>query len=297
MTDFETAERASKGSLRETLRSLRAAFAGAYSLQPALFVVAAGAVVLALIEVIPLMRSNVLYAAVAATFFLILGCVLYAKKGVVEAMVTFALGMFTAFTVPWNRSYFIIFAIVTLLFVVIIILLSSIKLAAAIQSTMTMAANFYINQDYEHNLRKLSAVRTSSTFQGTLLPTDRADAILFFAQRKVPIELMTELIHNVDQICTVTRVNQVKIETMLYKMYQATDAQEDVATHLALLQNYLLEGPASTEELVDSFIHTAFFVQDKPMQFGEFLAILAEGIARGYNQERLYLYIEQAQSG
>jgi hypothetical protein len=294
MPDFETAERASKGSLRETSRSLRAAFAGAYSLQPALFAVATGIVVIALIEVIPLMRSDVLYAAVAAAFFLILGCVLYAKKGVVEAMVTFALGMFTAFTVPWNRSYFIIFAVATLLFVVLIILLSSIKLAAAVQSTMTTAANFYSHQDHEHNLQELKAVNASSTFQGTLLPTDRADAILFFAQRKVPVEIMKELIRNVDQICTVTQVNQVKIETMLYKMYQATVAQGDLQAHLALLQNYLLEGPASTEDLVDSFIHTAFFVQDKPMRFDEYLTTLADGIARGYNQERLYLHIEQA---
>lgn len=294
MPDFETAERAAKGSLRETSRTLRAAFSGAYSLHPALFAVTAGIFILALIEVIPLMQSDVLYAAVAAAFFLILGCVLYAKKGVVEAMVTFALGMFTAFTVPWNRSYFIIFAIATLLFVVLIILLSSIKLAAAVQSTMTMAANFYSHQDHERNLQELNAVKASSTFQGTLLPTDRANAILFFAQRKVPIEIMKELIRNVDQICTVTQVNQVKVETMLYKMYQAAATQEDIGTHLVLLQNYLLEGPASTEELVDSFIHTAFFVQDKPMKFDEYLAALADGIARGYNQERLYLRIEQA---
>jgi len=293
MPDFETAERTSKGSLRETSRALRAAFAGAYSLHPALFVVAAAVTILALIEVIPLMRSDVLYAAVAAAFFLILGCILYAKKGVVEAMVTFALGMFTAFTVPWNRSYFIVFAIATLLFVVLIILLSSIKLAAAVQSTMTMAANFYIHHDHERNLRELNTVRASSTFQGTLLPTDRANAILFFAQRKVPIEIMKNLIHYVDQICAVTQVNQVKVETMLYKMYQAMGAQGDLQSHLTLLQNYLLEGPASAEELVDSFIHTAFFVQDKPMQFDEYLTVLADGIARGYSQEQLYLYIEQ----
>ena len=263
-------------------------------MHPALFVVTAGIFILALIEVIPLMRSDVLYAAVAAAFFVILGCVLYAKKGVVEAMVTFALGMFTAFTVPWNRSYFIIFAIATLLFVVLIILLSSIKLAAAVQSTMTMAANFYSHQDHERNLKELKAVNDSSAFGGTLLPTDRANAVLFFAQRKVPIEIMKNLIHNVDQICTVTQVNQVKVETMLYKMHQATVAQGDLQAHLKLLQNYLLEGPASAEELVDSFIHTAFFVQDKPMQFDEYLNVLSDGIARGYNQERLYLHIEQA---
>jgi hypothetical protein len=294
MPDFETAERTSKGSLRETLKALRAAFAGAYALHPALFVVVAAVFILALIQVIPLMHSTVLYAAVAAAFFLILGCVLYAKKGAVEAMVSFAVGMFTAFTVPWDRSYFIIFAIAILIFVVLIILLSSIKLAAAVQSTMTMAANFYTYQDHERNLRELKDVNASNTFGGTLLPVDRANAVLFFAQRKIPAEVMKKLIRNVDQICTVTQVNQVKIETMLYKMYQATVAQGDVDEHLTLLQNYLLEGPASAEELVDSFIHTAFFVRDKPMQFGEYLAVLADGIAKGYNQERLYLHIEQA---
>jgi hypothetical protein len=222
MPDFEKAEQSSKGSLRETLRSLRAAFGGAYALHPALFVAVAVVFVLALIKVIPILHSNVLYAAVAAAFFLILGCVIYAKKGAVEAMVSFAVGMFTAFTVPWDRSYFIIFAIAILLFIVLIILLSSIKLAAAIQSTMTMAANFYTHQDHERNLRELKAVNSSGTFGGTLLPVERAKAVLFFAQRKVPVEIMKELVRYVDQISTVTQVGQVKIETMLYKVYQTT---------------------------------------------------------------------------
>jgi len=274
---------------------LRAASAGAYALHPALFAVAAVIIVLALVQVVPLMHSAVLYAAVAAAFFLILGCVLYVKKGALEATVTFALGMFTAFTVPWNRSYFIVFAVAILLFVILIIVLSSIKLAAAKQSTMTMAATFYTHQDHEHNLRELNEVYASNDYGGVMMPEDRAKAVLFFAQRKIPIGIMKTMIRNVDQISTVTQVDQVKVETLLYKMYQATTDSADVDVHLKLLQNYLLQGPASVEELVDAFIHTAFFVQDKPMPFERYLAVLTDGMARGYGQERLYLYIEQAQ--
>jgi hypothetical protein len=61
------------------------------------------------------------------------------------------------------------------------------------------------------------------------------------------------------------------------------------------VQNYLLEGPASPEELVDAFIHTSFFVLDKHMSFGAYLSALTDGIAKGYNQERLYLHIEKIQ--
>ena len=241
------------------------------------------------------MHSTVLYATIAAALFLILGCILYAKKGALEATVTFALGMFTAFTVPWDRAYFIVFVVTILLFIVLIIVLSSIKLAAAKQLTMTLAANFYSHQDHAGSLRELNDVYSSNDYGGSMLPKDRAQAVLFFAQRKIPADIMKDLIRNVDQISTVTQVDEAKIETLLYKMYQATTDKKDIDANLKLIQNYLLEGPASVEELVDAFIHTAFFVQDKPLPFERYLAILTDGLARGYGQERLYQYIEQAQ--
>jgi hypothetical protein len=205
------------------------------------------------------------------------------------------LGMFTAFTVPWGRSYFIVFVVTILLFIILIIVLSSIKLAAAKQLMMTIAANFYTHQGHDDNLRELNDVYNSNDYGGAMMPTDRAKAILFFAQRKIPTDVMAALIRNVDQISTVTQVDQVKIETLLYKMYQATADKKDIDAHLKLMRNYLIEGPASVEELVDAFIHTAFFVQDKPIPFERYLAILTDGLARGYGQERLYRYIEQAQ--
>jgi hypothetical protein len=136
---------------------------------------------------------------------------------------------------------------------------------------------------------------TPIDYGGAMMPADRAQAVLFFAQRKIPMDIMKALIRNVEQISTVTQVGQVKIETLLYKMYQATVDKKDIDTHLTLMQNYLLEGPASVEELVDACIHTAFFVQDKPIPFKRYLVILTDGLARGYGQERLYQYIEQAQ--
>jgi hypothetical protein len=216
------------------------------------------------------------------------------KKGAVEATVTFALGMFTAFTVPWDRSYFIVFVVTILLFIALIIVLSSIKLAAAKQLTMTVAANFYSHQAHEDNLRELNEVYDSNDYGGAMMPEDRAKSVLFFAQRKIPMDIMKAMIRNVDQISTVTQVDQVKIETLLYKMYQATTDKKDIDAHLKLIQNYLLEGPSSVEELVDAFIHTAFFVQDKPIPFERYLTVLIDGLARGYGQERLYQYIEQA---
>jgi hypothetical protein len=203
--------------------------------------------------------------------------------------------MFTAFTVPWDRSYFVVFVVTILLFILLIIVLSSIKLAGAKQFTMTIAANFYTHQDHADSLRELSEVYASNDYGGAMMPEDRAKAILFFAQRKIPVDIMKILIRNVDQISTLTQVDQVKIETLLYKMYQATTDSRDFGAHLELVQNYLFEGPASVEELVDAFIHTAFFVQDKPMPFERYLAILTDGLARGYGQERLFQYIEQAQ--
>lgn len=295
MPDFESAERRAKRSLRGIQRTLRAASAGAYALHPALFAVTAAIFILALVEVIPLMHSAVLYATVAAALFLILGCILYVKKGALEATVTFALGMFTAFTVPWDRSYFIVFAVTILLFVILTIVLSSVKLASAELFTMTIAANFYTHQDHEDSLRELNEVYASNDYGSAMMPEDRAKAILFFAQRKIPIGTMKAMIRNVDQIGTVTQVDQVKIATLLYKMYQATAGNGDIDANLKLIQGYLLEGPASVEELVDVFIHTAFFVRDKPIPFERYLAILTDGLARGYGQERLYQYIEQAQ--
>jgi hypothetical protein len=83
---------------------------------------------------------------------------------------------------------------------------------------------------------------------------------------------------------------------MLYKVYQATAFGESFQAHFAMVQKYLIEGPASSEELVDAFTHTSFFVLDKPMSFDVYLSALSEGMAKGYGPERLYLYIDQLQN-
>ena len=288
MRDFEKAEQSSKSSLRETSRSLKAAFTAAFALRPSLFVVVACALAIALTQGIPVMHSTVFYTAVAAFFFLLLGCVLYNKKGAIEATVTFAVGMFTAFTVPWNHSYFIVFVIAILIFIVLIIFIASIKMAAAVQAAMTMAANF-CHGEIQHNLKELKTVYDSGTPGETLTSIDRANAILFFAQRKVPADMMNNLIRKVFQICTVTQTDQVKIQTLLYKIYQSTtEPRKDLETHIALVEDYLLEGAASPEELVDSFIHTSFFVKDGNMDFNGYIAALHSGIERGHDGERLY---------
>lgn len=64
--------------------------------------------------------------------------------------------------------------------------------------------------------------------------------------------------------------------------------------HIAALQNYLLEGPASVDELIDAFIHTSFLVWDRSIPFDTYLTALTDGIAKGYNQEQLYQNVEQA---
>jgi len=291
MPDFQEAEQSAKGSLRETLRSLRATFAAAFALRPSLFVVVSCVLALALTQGIPVMHSTVLYTAVAAFFFLLLGCVLYTRKGAIEATVTFSVGMFTAFTVPWNRSYFIVFIIAILIFTVLIILFTSIRLAAGVQSVMTMAANFYSQGDHETNLQELKAVYESGKPGETLTSLDRANAILFFAQRKVPADIMNNLIRKVYQICTVTQVDQVRIETMLYKIYQAATNREDFDIYMTWTEEYLLEGPASPGELVDSFIHTSFMLSAPMTNFRNYLTVLTSGVARGYNREQLYQFM------
>jgi Flp pilus assembly protein TadB len=80
MSDFESAERRTKGSLREVQRNLRAVSSSAYALHPTLFALVVVIFAVALVEVIPLMHSAVLYATVAAVLFLILGCILYVRR-------------------------------------------------------------------------------------------------------------------------------------------------------------------------------------------------------------------------
>lgn len=291
MPNLEEAERSVKSSYRETVRSLRATFKAVYASKPSLFVIIACALALSITQVVPVMHSTVPYSAVAALFFLLLGCVLYAKKGVIEATVTFSVGMFTAFTVPWTRPYFIVFITAILIFTLLIILLSSIKLAADVQSMMTMAANFYGSGDHESNLKQLQVVYAAGKPGETLSSLDRANAILFFAQRKVPADDMSSLFRTIFQISTVTQIDQTKVSTLLYKVYRAAEGPEEFDAYIALVEGYLLEGPASPEELVNSFIRTSFLLGTVFIDFQDYLTKLLLGIASGYEEERLYKFM------
>jgi hypothetical protein len=293
MSNFKKAEESIAGSLRGALRSLFAALAALFSMQPALVVVVASCVCYVFYIGLTTLHSTSIYTVSVAALYLILGCILYTQKGAIEATVTLAVGLFTAFTVSWNTEYFTIFSIAIVLFMILILALSAIKLASQVETSMVMAANLYIHQDTKRNKQELEDVRKSISFPGTLMPIERVNALLYFAQRKVPADVMKKMIRDLNEICTVTQTEQVSVQLMLYGIYKSGPNMAGLEANVDAVKNFLLEGPASPQELVDSFNHTSVLINEKNLTFSYYLGKLSDGLSRGYSQEWLFLYIEE----
>src|SRR5437667_5488384 len=91
-------------------------------------------------------NSDYTYSLSVAFLFLFLSFCLYFKdKSILNAIIAFSLGIFTAFTVTWNGSTFSIFVICFGLLFTILFLIICIRAAADVEEKLTKASIAYIN--------------------------------------------------------------------------------------------------------------------------------------------------------
>jgi len=162
------------------------------------------------IVVLVCLSSVSLMVGVVVLLVLIASIVVFARtKNYGEAALALVAGLLTAFTVDWTAGRFITFVVAWLAFSFLAIMISSVRLAANLESIYTHAAVSLSHDPAEITrlTKELQAIGNKGTPYHQLLPIVRAEAIRLLVFRKIPIEDLSEALKAIEVVSTVTRVD------------------------------------------------------------------------------------------
>jgi hypothetical protein len=234
-------------------------------------------------------NSDYTYSLTITFLFMFLSFGLYFKdKSILNAIIAFSLGIFTAFTVPWNSSTFTIFVICFVLLFIILFLIHCIRLAADVEEKHTKASISYIN-DIETNKKDLKEVadiimQHKHDKGGVLSASKIYDAILYFAYHKVPKSRMIILITALSYIHPMTKVDVESVLPLLANINYASRTEVDLGTNLQALHKYFREAHSSPNDLVKLLNDALPIAIENDIDFVVFADVIMTYLSRGYSQ-------------
>lgn len=150
----------------------------------------------------------------------IVSVIIYANtKKYGETLLTFMLGLLTVFSATWDTYKSILFFSFYLGFHAIIFVISSISLAAKVESELTMAASFLDLKNHKRTYKALQKVSKISTKFNTLGGIERARAVKFLAFMKVPIDEMPDALENIEGIKLIYQTDLTKAQEFFRSLY------------------------------------------------------------------------------
>ncbi|HLG63080.1 MAG TPA: hypothetical protein VKY19_14165 [Ktedonosporobacter sp.] len=269
----------------DVVKSLGEALKGLFSLIPSVVVTV---VFIFLICVFLLFRAidvSYLYSAFVTLLFILLSICLYiTEKKSLNAIFSFSLGIFTAFTVPWNGSTFTIFFVSFIVLVIGIFFIASIRMAAKEQERLTTAASSYIH-DPETNKKELKEIYETVKKQAGLLSIEnKQEAILFFAYQKVAKDKMIMLIEALNFIYTMTKLDVDVLLVLLNNISYLSHTEEEFTLNKETLKLYILKGKSTPKSLINMLNDTLYIAIENDIDFRSFTDTILTYLSRGYTQ-------------
>lgn len=236
-------------------------------------------------------NSDYTYSLTITFLFLFFSYCLYFKdKSILNAIIAFSVGIFTAFAVTWNSTTFTIFAICSGLLFIALFLTNCIRLAADVEEKQTKAAISYIKDNgIETNKKDLKEVTDIIMHhkhdKGGLLSASKIhDAILYFAYNKVPKSRMVILITALSYIHPMTKVDAALVHPLLNNINYVSRTDEDLETNMQALHTYLREAHSTPTDLVKLLTDALPIAIENNIDFISFADVIMTYLSRGYSQ-------------
>lgn len=229
--------------------------------------------------------SSYIYSAFVTFLFMFLSICLYiTEKKSLNAIFSFSLGIFTAFTVPWNGSTFTIFFVSFIILVTGIFFIVAIRMAANEEQNLTTASSSYIH-DQKTSEKELKEVYEAVKKQVGLLSTEsKQEAILFFAYQKVPKDKMIMLIEALNFLYTMTRLDIDVLLILLNNIYYLSHTESVFLSNTEVLKLYILKGKSTPKSLVNMLNDTLYIAIENDIDFQSFTDTILTYLSRGYTQ-------------
>jgi len=234
-------------------------------------------------------NSYYTYSLFVTFLFMLLSFCLYFKdKSILNAIIAFSLGIFTAFAVTWNGSMFSIFMICFGLLFIILFLIICIRTAADIEEKLTKASIAYINgiDTNKKDLKEVAdVIMHHKRDKGGLLSTSTLyDAILFFAYHKVPKSRMIILITALSYIHPMTKVDVALVLPLLNNINYVSRTEGDLDTNVQTLHTYFREARSTPNDLVKLLNDALSIAIENNIDFVLFTDTILTHLSHGYSQ-------------
>lgn len=124
-----------------------------------------------------------------------------------DATLALVAGLLAAFTVDWNAARFFAFVVAWIGFSLLVLMISSIKLAADLERIYTHAA-ISLSAGSSSTLvvsKQLQAIGTKETPLQQLQAVERAEAVRLLVFRKVPLDLIADALASIEIVAAVMK--------------------------------------------------------------------------------------------
>jgi hypothetical protein len=184
-----------------------------------------------------------------------------AKYG--EAALALAAGLLSAYAVDWTVGRFISFMAAWVGFTSIALLISSIRVAANIESIYRQAAiSLSTGGDEITETERVLRKAGEQTALRSIGPVQRAEVIRLFAFRKLPIPVMETALRAVEILSLVTQIEPIviaKFVTDVTRMFELTNSG-DLDSAIQTVITTIRECPVPPSDFFEGFNHSRYLV-------------------------------------
>jgi len=276
-------------AFNDVLKSLLAVVDKLMKEFPAIVVVFVFVLFISVYLILRAVNSEYTYSLSITFLFLFFSYCLYFKdKSILNAIIAFSVGIFTAFAVTWNGTTFTIFVICSVLLSIALFLTNCIRLAADVQEKQTKAAIAY-SDDIEANQKDLKEVTDIIMHHkhdkgGLLTASQVHEAILFFAYHKVSKSRMITLITALSYIHPMTKVDVGLVLPLLSNINYASVTEDDLETNMENLHRYFRKAHSTPTDLVKLLNDALPIAIENNIDFVLFTDTILLYLSRGYSQ-------------
>ncbi len=273
--------------------SLISTIQAGYKLAPFIVIVLSAIVLVVTIIVI---TSAKLMMGVVLLIVLGITIIVYATtNNFGEAALALVAGLLTAYSVTWTPSKFIAFIAVWSTFSFAAFLLSSLKLASKSEAIYRQASIAISNHNskVDEIEKKLQKISNESSIEG-LGPIQRAEVILLFSYRKLPIESQAGALRAVSILSIITQLDHKQIASFISDAYKAFEFEtpQEQEKLVDILYESIKSSPVSPEEFIKGFQKSRRFVLSKKLKPKSYLELLKNLLASGVAPEEIDQHIK-----
>ncbi len=276
----------------EALQALQNVINAAYKLAPSVVVTAI--ILAAIVAYVSLIFIEILQGFIVILIIFISILIYYKSNNYGEAALALVVGLLAAFTVNWSWNQYIVFMTALLGFLLFIMLVGSIKLAAEIENIYLKAA-IHINagrsKDISQQLKKIS----DSTATKKISPIEKAYAIKAMSFQNIPIESMKYMLKMVDMLSAIADMDAKYVTSFLIALSDALNISPGPSYEYEVdkLIRFYRYTKVSYEDFIRAFMNSYRLVIFGKVKDAEYRLLLRDALEKNVSPEETYDYISE----